>query len=122
MYDRPTQVNPLPPVDSYVIIHELHIFERARGNDHVWTTYVPADGKFADPWAVPKVFRVCSYSKGIDNALDTHNELKLEWTAPCGVIETITVRAYLIATGSMFAEIITDDRIPHKKGEICEHA
>lgn len=99
MYEHTPVLNPLLPVGSYAIIEELILIQR-ENNVHERTYYRAAGGRYRDIWGTPRVFKVTGYTLGIDQPLNPHNYVKLEYKradgSPC-VIEEPTL---YLASGS----------------------
>ena len=104
------QRNQLPPVGTNVIIHEKCVYERARGEEKVTCVYKPSMG-YRDVYNYPLVFKVERYTKGIENPLDSRNNICLVRKTKDGRTVRAQIRTILVATGSMLLQDIGDNVI-----------
>lgn len=110
--DENEQVNELPPVGSRVVVLEKHVYERAQGDNKILAIYRTDDSfHVRERGAYNKIYRVESYSKGIDNIYASNNLILLK-DERTGVRQSI--KASSVATGSMKLRIIDEEYVERR--------
>lgn len=99
-YRKPNElVNELPPIGSMVYVESTYTSFDEKG---MYFTYKLDNGpNYVDGHGTPRLFKVISYSKGIDNPFNKQNRVQLESTSKNGRVVKVDVYTYLVATGSM---------------------
>lgn len=92
------QVNPLPKVGTYVVVHECVTFTETNECEQIVTAYRPASSYF-DAWGHPVAYRVKSYSEGIHEPLNRDNWITLERRCRNGHVFRATLSALDVAIG-----------------------
>lgn len=100
IYERPTQVNELPPVGTRVIVREKEVYSRE--TKELGAIRIVDSSSYFDAWNRPKVFTIKEYTKGVEKALDYSNVAVLEYTAPNGYTFLQRIHTVYIASGGMF--------------------
>lgn len=107
------QINPLPEVGTYVVIHECVTYTETNVTKQMVTGYMPSSNYF-DVWGHPVAYQVKSYSKGIGDPLNKDNVILLERKCKNGYVLRATLRSLDVAIGVFLLKEI--ERVEDAKG------
>ena len=106
--DHNTQINELPEEGLYVVVNQRHTYFRGKGDDKIRTVYRP-DPAYYDAWGFPRKYRIKSYTKGRDNALDKMNDVVLALETPSGGEIERRIKTCQIAIGILMLQVVGKD-------------
>ena len=96
--DHNVQKYPMPELGTYVLVKQLKILDKDKGEGRITYTNCDRSSPFVDAWGMPKTFEVMGYSRGINNPLDPHNDVILKDTGRSQCV--CRLRTIYVATGS----------------------
>lgn len=103
--EKVEQIRELPEIGKRVVVHECIVYERPESTEGVVSAYKPSR-KYFDVWGFPAVYRVASYTRGRENALDKRNQILLERVCKGGYIMRASVSALDAAIGVVLLQEI----------------
>jgi hypothetical protein len=107
--DANEQIEKLPPIGSKVYVYVRHNYSKTRGERHLSAVY-KCPHAYRDARFEPIMFVVSAYSKGIENALDKKNFIRLDRYDKFGkFLYSTNIKAIEVAIGTVDLRPATDE-------------